>query len=132
MIRFDRKDRYIKERRRMVKVKRIYDPSSPEDGKRIYIDRLWPRGLKKSEAIFDEWLKEIAPTDTLRKWFGHDPAKWNEFKKRYTKELESKEELLNKLKSEAKRGRITLLYSAKDTEHNNAVALAAFLKSEVG
>ncbi len=112
----------------MVKIKRIYDPVSPDDGKRIYIDRLWPRGLKKSEAVFDEWLKEISPSDALRKWFGHDPAKWTEFKKRYKKELEGKGELFEKLRHEARKGTITLLYSAKDREHNNAVTLKELLE----
>jgi uncharacterized protein YeaO (DUF488 family) len=114
---------FMKGGKAMVKIKRIYDPVSPEDGKRIYIDRLWPRGLKKSEAVFDEWLKEISPSDQLRKWFGHDPARWEEFKKRYKKELEQKRELLEELRHEARKGTITLLYSAKDTEHNNAVTL---------
>ncbi len=111
----------------MVKIKRIYDPVSSSDGKRVYIDRLWPRGLKKSEAVFDEWLKEISPSNELRKWFGHDPAKWQEFKKRYRKELGGKEDLIDRLKKEAKRKIVTLLYSAKETEHNNAVALKEFL-----
>ncbi len=111
----------------MVNVKRIYDPVSSEDGKRIYIDRLWPRGLKKSDALFDEWLKEISPSTELRKWFGHDPAKWEEFKKRYKKELEDKKEIMEKLKKEAKRKKITLLYSASETEHNNAIAMKEFL-----
>jgi len=84
----------------MVKIKRIYDPVLPGDGKRVYIDRLSPRGLKKSEAVFNEWLKEISPSDELRKWFGHDPAKWTEFKKRYKQELEEKKELLEKLRHE--------------------------------
>ncbi len=111
----------------MVKIKRIYDPVSPDDGKRIYVDRLWPRGLKKSEAAFDEWLKEISPSSELRKWFGHDPARWQEFKKRYKKELEGKEEIIEKLRKEAKSRTVTILYSAKETEHNNAVALKEFL-----
>ncbi len=111
----------------MINVKRIYDPASSEDGTRIYIDRLWPRGLKKSEAKFDEWLKEISPSTELRKWFGHDPAKWEEFKKRYKKELEDKKEIMEKLKKEAKRKKITLLYSASETEHNNAIAMKEFL-----
>lgn len=73
----------------MIKTKRVYDPPSPEDGKRILIDRLWPRGIKKEEAHIDEWLREIAPSTELRKWFSHDPAKWQEFRKRYNKELEA-------------------------------------------
>lgn len=109
----------------MIKVKRIYESpnSSPGDGKRILIDRLWPRGLRKDEVVIDEWMKEIAPSSQLRKWFGHDPAKWDEFKKRYRQELGDKEELLEELKTDAKHRTVTLLYSAKDTEHNNAVAL---------
>jgi uncharacterized protein YeaO (DUF488 family) len=111
----------------MVKIKRIYDPVSHDDGKRVYIDRLWPRGLKKEEAAFDDWLKEISPSNELRKWFGHDPSKWQEFKKRYRKELEGKEETIEKLRKEAKNQTVTLLYSAKETEYNNAVALRELL-----
>ena len=111
----------------MVKIKRIYDPVSPEDGKRIYIDRLWPRGLKKSDALFGEWLKEISPSNELRKWYSHDPAKWQEFKKRYKKELEDKKEIIEKLKKEARHEKITLLYSTKETEYNNAVAMKEFI-----
>jgi uncharacterized protein YeaO (DUF488 family) len=104
----------------MIKIKRIYEPASPDDGKRIYIDRLWPRGMKKEEMKIDEWLKEISPSDTLRKWFGHDPSKYIEFKKRYTNELEKHSEILEKIKKEGKRKTVTLLFSAKDEEHNNA------------
>ncbi len=111
----------------MIRVKRIHDPASPEDGKRVYVDRLWPRGLKKSDALFDEWLKEISPSTELRKWYSHDPEKWGEFKKRYKKELEDKKEILEKLKKEAKRQNLTLLYSTKETEYNNAIALKEFL-----
>ncbi len=111
----------------MVQVKRIYDPASSEDGKRIYVDRLWPRGLKKSDALFDEWLKEISPSNELRKWYGHDPAKWQEFKKRYKKELEDKKETLERVRKEAKRRNITLLYSTRETERNTAIALKEFL-----
>jgi uncharacterized protein YeaO (DUF488 family) len=107
----------------LIKIKRVYDPVSVDDGKRILVDRLWPRGLKKDEARIDEWLKEIAPSDELRKWFSHDPSKWQEFKNRYKKDLKSKSEITEKLRTEAKKGPVTLLFSAKDIEHNNAVVL---------
>ena len=107
----------------VVKIKRIYEPASREDGKRILIDRLWPRGIKKEEAKIDEWMKEIAPTTDLRKWFSHDPAKWPEFRKRYINELKSKSDLVERLRSEATEGTITLLFAAKDPEHANAVVL---------
>ncbi len=112
----------------MLRVKRIYEPASKDDGRRILIDRLWPRGITKEHADIDEWLKEIAPSNELRKWFSHDPSKWQEFKRRYAKELEKKQELVETLKSEAKHGRITLVFSAKDSEHNNAVALLEILE----
>ncbi len=111
----------------MVKIKRIYEPASPEDGKRIYIDRLWPRGMKKEEVKIDEWLKEISPSDALRKWFGHDPSKYAEFKKRYTKEMEKYSEILERIKKEGKRKTVTLLFSAKDEEHNNATVMREIL-----
>lgn len=107
----------------MVKIKRIYDPVLPGDGKRIHVDRLWPRGLKKSEAVFDEWVKDISPSDALRRWFAHDPSKWEEFKIRYRNELKSKGDILERLRDEGLRGTVTLLYSAKDMEHNNAVVM---------
>ena len=107
----------------MVKIKRVYDPASREDGKRILIDRLWPRGIKKEEAKIDEWMKEIAPTADLRKWFSHDPAKWPEFRKRYINELKGKSDLVERLRSEATEGTITLLFAAKDAERTNAVVL---------
>jgi uncharacterized protein YeaO (DUF488 family) len=113
----------------MIKVKRIYESPTPGhgDGKRILIDRLWPRGLRKNEVIIDYWMKEIAPSSELRKWFGHDPAKWEEFKKRYRLELEGKKELLEEVRRDAGRGTVTILYGAKDTEHNNGVVLKEFL-----
>ncbi len=111
----------------MIKIKRIYDPASPGDGKRIYIDRLWPRGMKKEEVKIDEWLKEISPSDDLRKWFDHDPSKYEEFKKRYKKELEKYSEILERIKKEGKRKTITLLFSAKDEEHNNATVMREIL-----
>jgi len=111
----------------MIRIKRVYDPPRPEDGKRILIDRLWPRGIRKEDLQMDEWLKEIAPSDKLRKWFSHDPKKYEEFKKRYAEELEDKSEILERIKGEAKRGRVTILFSARDTEHNNATVLKELL-----
>jgi len=112
----------------MIKIKRIYEPAANDDGFRILVDRLWPRGLSKENAKVDLWLKDIAPSDDLRKWFHHDTKKWKEFKSKYQKELEAKKELLNKIKQIEKEKRIvTLLYSAKDKEHNNAIVLNAIL-----
>ncbi|MGD0884537.1 MAG: DUF488 domain-containing protein [Thermodesulfovibrionales bacterium] len=107
----------------MLRTKRIYDPVSAEDGRRILVDRLWPRGIKKENADIDEWLKEIAPSDELRKWFNHDPAKWQEFRKRYLGELKRKSTMIERLRAEARKTRVTLLFAAKDMEHNNAVIL---------
>ena len=107
----------------MIKIKRIYDPISPDDGRRILVDRLWPRGIKKDQAKINDWLKDIAPSNELRKWFSHDLSKWPEFKRRYIKELKDKSNLIENLRAEAKKGNITLLFSAKDIEHNNAVVL---------
>lgn len=107
----------------MVKIKRIYDPPSTDDGRRILVDRLWPRGIKKEEAAIDEWLKEIAPSNELRKWFSHDSSKWQEFKDRYKKELKEKWDLVDAIRSESKKGRVTLLFAAKDLDHNNAAVL---------
>ncbi len=111
----------------MIRIKRVYDPAEPGDGKRILIDRLWPRGLKKEDLKMDDWLKEIAPSDKLRKWFSHDPMKYEEFKKRYAKELVDKSKILERIRSEAKKGTVTILFSAKDTEHNNATVLRELL-----
>ncbi len=106
-------------------LKRIYDQAEASDGKRYLVDRLWPRGISKTEAKLDGWLKELAPSDELRKWFGHDPNRWGEFKRRYRLALKSKAKrtLLRKLALEQQTGTITLLYAAKDKEHNNAVVL---------
>jgi uncharacterized protein YeaO (DUF488 family) len=111
----------------MLKIKRVYDPISADDGKRILVDRLWPRGIKKEKAHIDEWLKEISPSNELRKWYSHDPAKWAEFKKRYKQEIVGKEELLKKIKAEARKQTVTLLFSSKELERNNAVALKEML-----
>ena len=111
----------------MIKIKRIYDRASSDDGKRIYVDRLWPRGMKKEEVKIDEWLKEISPSDALRKWFGHDPSKYEEFKRRYTQELENHSEILEKVKIEGKRKTVTLLFSARDVDYNNTTVLKEIL-----
>ena len=113
-----------------LKLKRVYEPSDKNDGTRILIDRLWPRGMTKAKAGVDIWLKELAPSAELRKWFGHDPDKWTEFKKRYRAELEENDEQLAQLREEIKKGAVTLLYGAKDEEHNDAVALAEFLRNQ--
>jgi uncharacterized protein YeaO (DUF488 family) len=110
-----------------VKIKRVYERLSPDDGKRILVDRLWPRGLKKEEAHIYEWLKDIAPSNELRRWFSHDPSKWHEFKDRYKRELQGKKEEIERIRMEAEKGKVTLLFSAKDTEHNNAVVLKEVL-----
>jgi len=113
----------------MLKLKRIYEPYKKEDGYRVLVDRLWPRGISKERAKLDLWLKEIAPSNELRKWFGHDPKKWNEFQKRYRVELKDKKELLDQLRQAIKKYSIvTLLYGAKDTAHNEAAVLAKMLK----
>jgi uncharacterized protein YeaO (DUF488 family) len=111
----------------MIKIKRAYDEPSPEDGRRVLVDRLWPRGLTKEKARIDEWLKELAPSTELRKWYSHDPAKWKEFKKRYRDELRGKEASLDGLKADARKGTVTLLFSSRETELNNAEALKEFL-----
>jgi uncharacterized protein YeaO (DUF488 family) len=111
----------------MIKVKRVYDPPDIHDGKRVLVERLWPRGMKKESLQMDEWLKDIAPSTTLRQWFGHDPEKWEDFKQRYVAELEKIRDVWKPLLDAAHRGTITLLYSSHDQEHNNAVALKIFL-----
>ena len=111
----------------MLKVKRVYDPVAADDGKRILVDRLWPRGIKKEKAHIDEWLKEISPSNELRRWYSHDPAKWAEFKKRYKQEITGKEDLLKKIKAEARKQTVTLLFSSKELERNNAHALKEML-----
>ncbi len=115
----------------MVRAKRIYDIVEKDDGIRILVDRLWPRGLKKEEIKIDQWLKEVAPTNELRKWFSHDPSRWKEFCKRYMWELtndEEKRKVLRELTKMAERGNLTLIYSTKDREHNNAVALKKLIE----
>ena len=107
----------------MIRVKRVYEPPAKEDGTRILVDRLWPRGLKKEDAGIDRWLREIAPSAELRKWFGHDPSRWQGFRQKYLQELKSHGEALDDLKKESRKGTVTLLYAARDEAHNNAVVL---------
>jgi uncharacterized protein YeaO (DUF488 family) len=106
-----------------VTVKRVYEPPAPDDGFRVLVDRLWPRGLSKDTAAFDEWMKDIAPSAELRRWFGHDPARWNEFRQRYAEEVGQHQDVLDDLRKRARHGPITLVYSAREETHNNAVAL---------
>ncbi|HOI12415.1 MAG TPA: DUF488 domain-containing protein [Methanoculleus sp.] len=115
----------------MIRTKRIYEEPSEDDGLRVLVDRLWPRGVSKAEAKIDRWEKDLAPTNELRKWFGHDPAKWEEFLQRYQAELEDKKETLALLRQEASDGTVTLLYAAKDETHNNAVALKRYIEEEL-
>ena len=111
-----------------VVAKRIYEPPAPDDGWRLLVDRVWPRGVSKERARLDGWLPEIAPSTALRKWFGHEPARWDEFRRRYEAELDGSPHV-DAVLDRARAMPVTLLYSARDTEHNQAVALAAYLRS---
>ena len=115
----------------MIYLKRAYEESSPEDGLRFLVDRLWPRGVKAAELALDGWFKEIAPSDGLRRWFGHDSTKWDEFRRRYFTELDSRPEVWREIGHAARNRRVTLIYSAHDTEHNNAVALKEYLEAHM-
>ncbi len=110
-----------------LQLKRAYDPPAKTDGVRILVDRLWPRGVSKASAKIDHWLKDIAPSTALRKWFGHDPAKWAEFKKRYRRELKANPQAVAELRKLIRKETATLVYAAKDEEHNHAVALQEYL-----
>ncbi len=114
----------------MFEIKRVYEEPAKNDGTRVLIDRLWPRGLKKEDAAIDYWMKEIAPSDTLRKWFAHKEERWQEFKNRYMKELKEKNELLKQLIDLGKNKKVTLLYAAKDEERNNAQTLLEVLENK--
>jgi len=111
-----------------IKIKRVYEQPDKDDGSRILVDRLWPRGLTKEKAIVNLWLKEIAPSTELRKWFGHDPDKWEKFRGRYETEIRHKDDLINMLKRKASEGTITLIYAARDEKHNQALVLKQFLE----
>jgi uncharacterized protein YeaO (DUF488 family) len=114
-----------------ISFKRVYEKPGLKDGKRILVERLWPRGLKKDEAKIDEWLREVAPSTELRKWFGHDPAKWDEFKERYWKELDKKNDIISKLAKERRGNKVTFVFAAKDQQHNNAVALKEYIENQL-
>ncbi|MGE5247346.1 MAG: DUF488 domain-containing protein [Verrucomicrobiota bacterium] len=109
----------------MITLKRVYDPPSDDDGERILVDRLWPRGVKKAEARLSCWMKEVAPTPALREWFGHDPSRWEEFRRRYAEELRSpdKQALLKDIALKGRHGVVTLVFGARDPEHNHALVL---------
>jgi uncharacterized protein YeaO (DUF488 family) len=111
-----------------LRLKRAYEPVAATDGYRVLIDRIWPRGVKREEAHLDEWARELAPSTELRTWFGHDPARFDEFQRRYTEELASQERKLRELRRRAREGTLTLVYAARDTEHNDAVVLAEILR----
>src|SRR5271165_6882659 len=113
-----------------IRIKRAYEEPGKEDGTRILVDRLWPRGLTKEKARVDLWLKDVAPSTELRKWFAHDPAKWAEFRTRYLEELKRNKEQLLLLRQEAVKGTVTLVYGAKDQEHNEAVILQRLLTAK--
>ncbi len=112
----------------VLKLKRVYDPREEGDGKRILVDRLWPRGVSKSKAGVDVWLKEVAPSSGLRRWFGQDPEKWDEFRRRYRKELEGNTMALDELRDEVDSSDVTLLYGSKDTEHTHALVLKELIE----
>jgi len=114
----------------MIQCKRVYDEASPEDGTRVLVDRLWPRGVSKEEAALNDWMKNIAPSDALRRWFDHDTEKWEAFQVRYAQELNEKEALVREIRSKAESGTITLVYAAKDRELNHAVVLKDYLQRD--
>ena len=115
----------------MLKTKRVYESATSSDGIRFLVDRLWPRGLKKEELKMKAWLKDVAPSPELRKWFAHEPARWHEFQKRYQAELKANPDAWKPLLEAAKQGDVTLLYSARDTEHNSALLLKEFLEKQM-
>ena len=112
----------------MIKMKRVYEEPSPDDGLRVLVERLWPRGMTKERAAIDLWPKDVAPSSELRKWYGHDPAKWEEFRQRYWAELAQKPDPLNLLRQKGREGVVTLVYAAHDEEHSGAAALKQYLE----
>jgi uncharacterized protein YeaO (DUF488 family) len=116
----------------MIHTKRVYDPPSKTDGQRILVERLWPRGVKKEKLELSSWLKEVAPSTELRQWFNHDPARWREFQQRYRAELDQHPDAWQPILEAASQGKVTLLFSSHDAEHNNVVALKAYLDEKIG
>ncbi len=114
----------------MVRLKRAYEPAADADGRRVLVERLWPRGIAKDEAHLDAWMKDVAPSAELRKWYGHDTKRWPEFRRRYTEELQSpgREPLLHELAESARKGDLTLIYATHDTEHSGVIVLREYLK----
>ena len=112
----------------MIHLKRVYEEPSQNDGLRVLVERLWPRGLSKERAAVELWLKDVAPSPELRKWFGHDPARWEQFQERYRQELREKEDAVQLLRQKGKEGTVTLVYAARDEDHNGALALIRFLQ----
>ncbi|MFQ5932043.1 MAG: DUF488 domain-containing protein [Nitrospiraceae bacterium] len=115
----------------MIKVKRVYDPPSSRDGRRFLVDGLWPRGIKRSALSLSGWLKEVAPSDALRRWFAHEPSRWDTFRRRYAAELNRRPEIWRPLFEAARRGTVTLVYSARDSKNNNAAALKSYLETRM-
>jgi uncharacterized protein YeaO (DUF488 family) len=115
----------------VIQIKRVYEPHATADGARFLVERLWPRGVTKASLEMDAWVKDAAPSTELRRWFKHDPEKWAEFKRRYVAELDGRSDAWKPILTKARRGRVTLLYSAHDVEHNNAVVLRDFLNHEL-
>jgi len=111
-----------------VRLKRAYEPAAEDDGYRVLVDRLWPRGVSREKARLDEWARELAPSAELRRWFGHDPARFDEFRRRYREELTPRADELEELRGRARSGRLTLVFGARDTEHNDAIVLAEILR----
>ena len=111
-----------------VKLKRAYAAPARSDGQRVLVDRVWPRGITKEESLIDDWIKDVAPSTALRKWFNHEPLKWNEFKRRYFRELDGRPDALKRLLARSRRGTVTLVFGARDVDHNNAVALKDYIE----
>lgn len=115
-----------------VRLKRAYEPAAAGDGARVLVDRLWPRGVRKEDAALHSWAKDLAPSDALRRWFGHDPSRWDEFRRRYRSELAERRDAVAVIRSLARQGTLTLVYGARDTEHNEAIVLRNVILGRAG